>query len=111
MFGENEFKKMKKSAFLINTARGPMVDGAALYKSLKTGEIAGAGVDVTESEPLPQDNPLRELDNFIITPHTAWYSEEAQKLLQRETTRAVVAVLKGGKPRSLVNPQVSGAKS
>lgn len=110
MFGETEFKKMKRSAFLINTARGPVVNGAALYEALKTGEIAGAGVDVTEPEPIPQDDPLLELDNFIITPHIAWYSEESRELLQRETTRAVVAVLKGGMPRSLVNPEVINAK-
>jgi D-3-phosphoglycerate dehydrogenase len=66
MFGEDEFRKMKGSAFLINTARGPVVDGPALYEALKSGEIAGAGVDVTEPEPLPQDDPLRELDNFVI---------------------------------------------
>ena len=106
MFGRSEFEKMKKSAFLINTARGPIVDGAALYEALKTGEIAGAGVDVMEREPPSQDDPLLKLGNFTVTPHTAWYSEEAQKWLQRETARAVVAVLKGGKPRSLVNPEV-----
>ena len=106
MFGKNEFKKMKRSAFLINTARGPIVDGAALYEALKTGEIAGAGLDVTEQEPISQADPLLKLDNFIITPHAAWYSEQAQQLLPRETARAVVAVLKGGRPRSLVNPEV-----
>ncbi|MFC1713156.1 C-terminal binding protein [Candidatus Poribacteria bacterium] len=110
MFGENEFRKMKKSAFLINTARGPVVDGPALCEALETGEIAGAGVDVMEPEPIPQDDPLLKLENFIITPHIAWYSEESQKLLQRETARAVVAVLKGGKPRSLVNPEVMNVK-
>jgi D-3-phosphoglycerate dehydrogenase len=107
MFGASEFKKMKNTAFLINTARGPIVDGAALYGALEAGEIAGAGVDVMEREPVSQDDPLLKLGNFVITPHTAWYSEEAQKLLQRETARAVVAVLKGGKPRSLVNPEVT----
>lgn len=111
MFGESEFEKMKKSAFLVNTARGPIVDKAALYEALKTGEIAGAGVDVMEQEPPSLDDPLLKLDNFIITPHTAWYSEDAQRLLQRETARAVAAVLKGGKPRSLVNPEVIAAKS
>jgi len=106
MFGVNEFGEMKKSAFLINTARGPIVDGTALYEALKTGEIAGAGVDVVEQEPPLPDDPLLKLDNFTITAHTAWYSEESQKLLQQETARAVAAVLKGGKPRSLVNPEV-----
>ena len=110
MFGEAEFRKMKSSAFLINTARGPVVDRVELYEALKAGEIAGAGMDVMEPEPIPQDDPLLKLENFIITPHIAWYSEESQKLLQRETTRAVVAVLKGGKPRSLVNPEVMNIK-
>lgn len=111
MFGKNEFRKMKKSAFLINTARGPIIDSAALYGALKAGTIAGAGIDVTEPEPLLQDNPLLKLDNVIITPHSAFYSEESQKLLQQETTRAVVAVLKGGQPRSLVNPEVINTKN
>ncbi len=110
MFGEAEFRKMKSSAFLINTARGPVVDRVELYEALKAGEIAGAGMDVMEPEPIPQDDPLLKLENFIITPHIAWYSEESQKLLQRETARAVVAVLKGGKPRSLVNPEVTNKK-
>lgn len=110
LFGKNEFRKMKKSAFLINTARGGIVDGAALYEALSAGEIAGAGVDVMEQEPPDQDDPLLKLDNFIITPHAAWYSEESQTLLQREAARAVAAVLKGGKPRSLVNPEVMDAK-
>jgi len=105
MFGKNEFEKMKKGAFLVNTARGPIVDGAALYEALEASEIAGAGVDVMEQEPISQDDPLLKLDNFIITPHTAWYSEAAQNLLQREAARAVLAVLKGGRPRSLVNPE------
>jgi D-3-phosphoglycerate dehydrogenase len=108
MFGKSELGKMKKTAFLVNTARGPIVDGEALYDALKTGKIAGAGIDVLEQEPISQDDPLLKLDNFIVTPHTAWYSEEAQKLLQREAARAVVAVLKGGRPRSLINPEAVG---
>lgn len=111
MMGEAEFKKMKRSAFLINTARGPVVDEVALYKALKTGEIAGAGLDVTEKEPPDQDNPILKLDNLVITAHTAWYSDDSRMQLQRETTRAVAAVLRGGKPRSLVNPEVMNRKS
>jgi len=110
MFGESEFKKMKKSAFLINTARGPVVDEVALYEALKNGEIAGAGLDVTEKEPPDQDNPILKLDNLVITAHTAWYSDDSRMQLQRETTRAVAAVLRGGKPRSLVNPDVMNKK-
>lgn len=105
IMGKEEFKKMKNSAFLINTARGPVIDEKALYEALKNKEIAGAAVDVTDPEPPSPDNPLLKLDNYIITAHTAWYSEESQAQLQRETARAVIAVLKGGKPRSLVNPE------
>ncbi|HGJ65833.1 TPA: C-terminal binding protein [bacterium] len=106
MIGKDHLKKMKKSAFLINTARGAIIDESALYGALKAGLIAGAGVDVLEQEPPSPDNPLFKLDNFIITPHSAFYSEDSNKLLSLETTRAVVAVLKGGQPRSLVNPEV-----
>jgi len=105
ILGEKEFRKMKKNVFVINTARGPVLDEKSLYNALRDQVIAGVAVDVTEPEPPSPDNPLLSLDNYIITPHTAWYSEESQKELQKETARAVVAVLKGGKPRSLVNPE------
>jgi len=106
MIGKDHLKKMKKTAFLINTARGAIIDESALYGALKAGLIAGAGVDVLEQEPPSPDNPLFKLDNFIITPHSAFYSEDSNRLLSLETTRAVVVVLKGGQPRSLVNPEV-----
>jgi len=106
MIGRNELRKMKKSAFLINTARGAIIDDSALYGALKAGTIAGAAVDVFENEPPSPNNPLFFLDNFIVTPHSAFYSEDSNRLLGLETTRAIVAVLKGGLPRSLVNPEV-----
>lgn len=106
LFGRNELRKMKKEAFLINTARGGIIDEAALYGALKAGTIAGAAVDVFEQEPPSPNNPLLKLDNFIVTPHCSFYSEQSNNLLQLETTRAVVAVLNGGTPRSLVNPEV-----
>lgn len=106
IINKNELRKMKKDAFLINTARGALIDESALYGALKAGTIAGAAVDVLEKEPPSPDNPLLRLDNFIITPHSSFYSEDSNKLLSLETTRAVVAVLNGGRPRSLVNPEV-----
>jgi len=106
MMGKDEFDKMKNSAFLINTARGAIIDESALYGALKAEVIAGAAVDVLEQEPPSPDNPLLKLDNFIVTPHSAFYSEDSNRLLSLETTLAVVAVLKGGQPRSLVNPEV-----
>jgi D-3-phosphoglycerate dehydrogenase / 2-oxoglutarate reductase len=106
LIGKNELRKMRSVAFLINTARGAIVDDSALYGALRSGTIAGAGVDVFEHEPPLPDNPLFKLDNFIVTPHSSFYSEDSNRLLGLETTRAVVAVLKGGLPRSLVNPEV-----
>lgn len=74
---------MKKSAFLINTARGPLVNEADLCRALALGEIAGAGLDVVSSEPMPDSNPLRAAPNCIITPHVAWASVEARERLMR----------------------------
>jgi phosphoglycerate dehydrogenase-like enzyme len=71
MIGRNEFASMKRSAFLINTSRGPIVDEAALVEALETKRIGGAGLDVFEKEPLPEDSPLRKMKNVILTPHTA----------------------------------------
>jgi len=77
MMGAAEFRVMKPTAFLINIARGKIVDQAALVEALRTKEIAGAGLDATDPEPLPQDNPLWEMDNVIITPHHAGQSPKA----------------------------------
>jgi len=75
-FGENEFKKMKKTAYLINTSRGPIVDEKALYQALKNRWIAGAALDVMEKEPPDWNSSLLQLDNLIITPHISFYSED-----------------------------------
>ncbi len=71
MIGRNEFKIMKKDAFLVNTSRGSVVDETALIEALQTDQISGAGLDVFEIEPLPENSPLRKLNNVILTPHTA----------------------------------------
>jgi D-2-hydroxyacid dehydrogenase (NADP+) len=71
MIGERELKAMKKSAYIINVARGPIIQEKALIKALEEGWIAGAGLDVFEEEPLPEDSPLWDMDNVIITPHHA----------------------------------------
>ena len=71
MIGEDQFKRMKKTAWFINVARGPIVDEKALIKALEEGRIAGAGLDVFEQEPLPEDSPIWDLDNVILTPHIA----------------------------------------
>ena len=86
---------MKRTAYLINTARGPLVDEAALYEALKAGTIAGAGLDVFEKEPVGADNPLLEFDNVIFSPHMAWYSEQASVDLKRKLAEEVVRYLDG----------------
>jgi len=105
-FGENELKKMKKTAYLINTARGAVIDEKALYKALKNSWIAGAALDVMEKEPPDWESSLLKLDNLIITPHTSFYSEESYVELKTKTAKTVLSVLKGELPRAIVNPQV-----
>ena len=98
MFNAAAFASMKDSAFLINTARGPIIDEQALLEALKAGAIAGAGLDVFESEPITPEHPLLQLPNVIATPHCAWYSEEAIRVLQRSVAEEVVRVLQGNPP-------------
>ncbi len=98
-----ELKAMKKSAFLINTARGGVVNEAALAQALQTGEIAGAGVDVLSTEPPTPDNPLlQDVPNLLLTPHIAWAGIEAQQRLLDQTVRNVLAFL-DGKPVNVVS--------
>jgi len=79
LLGRREFGLMKKSAFIINTARGSIIDEKALIEALSEDMIAGAGMDVLEQEPPLPDNPLLRMDNVIITPHMSWYSCEAER--------------------------------
>ena len=106
MFSDAEFRAMKPTAFLINTARGGIVDTAALTTALRNGTIAGAGLDVLETEPPEPDTKLLTLDNVVVTPHAAFVSEDA--ILELEVTAAtcVAQVLTGQLPESVVNPSV-----
>jgi D-3-phosphoglycerate dehydrogenase len=106
MMGLPQFKKMKPTAYFINTARGELVDERALYTALSQGLIAGAGLDVLESEPPGQDNPLLKLSNVLITGHFAYYSEEAREELFRRPWEEAARVLQGEWPQGLVNTQV-----
>ncbi len=110
LFNLETFKKMKRTAYLINNARGGLVDESALYTALKEGYIAGAGLDVTDPEPPQADNPLLKLDNALITGHSSWYSAEAVAELRQKSVAAVVEVLKGGWPTWLANPEVKPDK-
>lgn len=106
MIGEDELRKMKKTAILINTCRGPVVNKKFLCTALKEKWIAGAGLDVLESEPLTRDNPLLELDNIVITPHMAWYSAGSVTEIQTAAAEDVARVLSGQPPQRLVNKSV-----
>ncbi len=97
---------MKPTAVLINTARGAIVDEDALLQALREGWIAGAALDVLSQEPPPPDHPLLALENVIVTPHAAFYSETAIEELARKAAQNVVQVLQGRVPASIVNPEV-----
>jgi D-3-phosphoglycerate dehydrogenase len=106
MMGLQQFKKMKPTAYFINTARGELVDEKALYTALSEGLIAGAGLDVLESEPPNRDNPLLKLNNVLITGHFAYYSEESREELFRWPWEEVARVLQGEWPQGLINALV-----
>jgi D-3-phosphoglycerate dehydrogenase len=98
MFNAGAFAKMKTSARLINTARGPIIDEKALIEALDSGRLAGAALDVVETEPPPKDSPLIGRPNVVLTPHTAFYSVEALEELQTKCAADVARVLTGQPP-------------
>jgi D-3-phosphoglycerate dehydrogenase / 2-oxoglutarate reductase len=93
LIDNDAFKAMKRSAYLINTARGPIVDEAALVEALSTGQIAGAALDVFEVEPLPDHSPLRKLDNCLLSPHNSNASPTAHERVHRSTVDNLLAAL------------------
>jgi len=95
--------QMKPTAFLINTSRGGLIDEKALFDALKKGSLAGAALDVSETEPMPADHPLLQLDNIIVTPHMAWYTEQATRRMRLFAAQEVVRILQGESPLNLVN--------
>ena len=96
LFNADSMAKMKKGAYLINCARGPVVDEDALVKSLQQNHLAGAGLDVFSKEPLPPDHPLRSFPSVIITPHAAWYSTQADYRLRANPAQNILRFLSGG---------------
>ena len=98
-------KQMKSSAYLINTARGELIDEKALHEALTQGWISGAALDVMESEPPSRAHPFRTMQNVILTPHCAWYTERSQNELRRKACAEVLRVLRGNIPKNLVNKE------
>ena len=106
MIGREALRRMKPSAFLINTARGAVIDEPALLEALQHGWIAGAGLDVLVREPPDPDDPLLALPNVIVTPHAAFYSEPAIAELEHKAAERVADALRGQIPTNVVNPAV-----
>jgi len=106
LIGIEQFKKMKPSAYLINTSRGPLVDQNALYTALSQGIIAGAALDVLDSEPPDSNDPILQLNNVILTGHSAFASVEANLELHKRPIEEVIKVYQGEWPLNFVNPQV-----
>ena len=100
LIDEDSILKMKNGVYIINTSRGGLIDEIALYNGIKSGKIAGAGLDVLEynDENDYSKSPLIELENVIITPHTSWYSEDAVYELQIKTAKNVYKMLSEGRP-------------
>jgi glyoxylate reductase len=107
LFGRREFALMKESAVFVNTARGPVVDEAALHDALERKEIAAAGIDVTEVEPLPADSPLLRLPNLIITPHIGSASVATRRRMADTAVDNALAALRGEIPQHCVNPEAA----
>ncbi len=105
-FGAEAFSRMKETAVVINTARGPIIDETALVAALRQNQIAGAGLDVLEQEPPALDNPLLSMENVVVTPHVASASTRMRPETRRRAGREVAMVLRGKWPMSCVNPAV-----
>jgi len=106
LIGAGAFKRMKATAIIVNTSRGPLIDPDALYDALKQGQINSAGIDVFSSEPPEDERKLFELENIVLSDHAGWYSEESQVDLQRSAAQNVALMLTGKPPLSCVNPEV-----
>jgi len=103
MIGRPEIEMMKLGVIIINTARGPILDERAVIEGLESGRICYCGLDVFDHEPLEADSGFRDLDNIILSDHTAWYTEESQIELRTKAVRNVIEVLQGRRPMYPVN--------
>ncbi|MBS1251261.1 MAG: Glyoxylate/hydroxypyruvate reductase B [Anaerolineales bacterium] len=108
LIGKRELQLMKPTAILVNTSRGPCVDPDALYRALRDGEIAYAGLDVTEPEPIDRDSPLLELDNCVVVPHIASASVATRGKMAEMAAQNLIAGVRGERLPTCVNPEVYG---
>ena len=108
MFNTGRFRQMKKSAVIVNTSRGPIVNTADLVQALRDGLVAGAGLDVMEPEPPDVGCELLDMNNVVLTPHHAWYSEEGGWDIRYMIMDDVRAIVNGKLPKHVVNPEVLG---
>lgn len=106
LLGREQFAQMKPDAVVVNTARGPIVQEAALIEALQIGQIAGAALDVFEQEPLSADSPLTKMDNVILTSHSVAWTEELFRDMGRIDCEGALAIYRGEAPKNVVNPQV-----
>ena len=97
---------MKPTAYIVNTARGPVIDQQALYAALVEGRIAGAAIDVFDPEPAPADDPILALNSVIVAPHAIGFSDQMFQTMGEVNTRAILAFRDGDAPENLVNPEV-----
>ncbi|MEX0763041.1 MAG: C-terminal binding protein [Dehalococcoidia bacterium] len=108
MIGHDQLSRMKQGSFIVNCARGGLIDEHALADALASGHLAGAGLDVVDPTPPSPDHPLLKQENVIITPHTAFFSQASTLELEKRTAREVARVLNGERPENLINPDVLG---
>jgi phosphoglycerate dehydrogenase-like enzyme len=109
LLGEAQLRKMKKSAYLINTARGALMDESALVRALQEGWIAGAALDAFITEPLPPDHPLRKAPNALLTPHLASFARETGERVSLTAAQAIVDLMNGRRPQFVVATEVFGS--
>jgi glyoxylate reductase len=111
LFGAAAFRRMKPTAIFVNTSRGGTVDQAALRDALVSGEIAGAGIDVTAPEPLPPDDPLLEAPNLVVTPHLGSATHQTRVRMAELAVEGLLTCLAGQRPKNLVNPEALDVRS
>jgi glyoxylate reductase len=111
LINTEKLRLMKKTAYLINNSRGPVVDEEALYEALKNSQIAGAGLDVFEQEPIPLDSPLLKLDNVVVAPHISSASLETRSRMSEMVAENLVSFFQGKRPPNLVNSDVVKVKT